>query len=106
MSIISEHKKFVSQIPEDLKEGDEIEVSDFGIRWKTRAFVQYVASGVQVKNEKKIWRYARRQVHLINDKYEQDPDCICERCGCYCCDRHPGREFTDRFFENEKKEQK
>jgi hypothetical protein len=57
---ITQHKALVAAIPEDLKEGEAIEVSDDGESWAQIKFVGYGYAGIMGPFSRHQWRYARR----------------------------------------------
>jgi len=56
---IKQHKALVAAIPEDLKEGEALEVSDDGASWAQIKFVGYGYAGIMGPYSHQ-WRYARR----------------------------------------------
>jgi hypothetical protein len=67
---IKQHKALVAAIPEDLKEGEEIEVSDDGIEWSIAQFSGYschyfVNATTRGDAMYETWYYARRPAPVI-----------------------------------------
>lgn len=66
---VTEHKKLVSQIPEDLRDGEEIEVSDDGEDWHRIQFYGYASCGkVGRAWSRGHWEYARRHASSNQNK--------------------------------------
>lgn len=56
---ITEHKTLIAAIPEDLTEGEEIEVSNNGKKWVSIQFKRYSKIG-KIVTCGIAWKYARR----------------------------------------------
>ena len=61
---ITEHKRLIAQTPEDLREGDAIELSDDGEKWFPEVFSEYGTYG-HIYGTGEVWccvaaRYCRR----------------------------------------------
>ncbi len=79
---IKTHKLLVSQIPEDLKEGEEIEVSAEGIAWLKRVFLCWMDMGefrhqpLVKTTDYFLWRYARRPAPAVKPEDVPINGCI------------------------------